>query len=389
MSVPNCPLLDDGICLIDLPGMNETDDMDQKVLALLKDVALTIFVMDAGQGLTNTGKKTLAALRDENVSAQAPVLFVANKIDQWQPSWGGPTKTQIEETKKKTLDALYKKLRDEMISLGPFPERETSPRFAAISAKEAGDAIKAATMARPPTLPVFLKDFVSFQRKLVGLLPERLNSAIEDAAMAICNQLNQWALLCVDIKAAELAVEACRDFQNRFSNPVEAGRVIGEIDDIMRTAVENVFARHTEELLDKAGKYELLNVDIAAGIISNEEEAWKQISSLTMGSFNEVLSEEFKTGWACFIEGFVKESLSQLSRINPEASESIHKIATTICGDIIREHTKLKPVTVVKEINSWWKRFLKLIHFTKRPNVKEIKWKHDAAQQIIKKNQGK
>ena len=88
MSVPNCPLLDDGICFIDLPGMNETDEeMDQKVLDLLKDVSMIIFVIDGGPGLTKTGRKTLAALRDP----QVPILFVANKFDLWQPSWEEPS----------------------------------------------------------------------------------------------------------------------------------------------------------------------------------------------------------------------------------------------------------------------------------------------------------
>ena len=109
VSVPNCPLLDDGICFIDLPGMNETDEeMDQKVLDLLKDVSMIIFVMDGGPGLTKTGRKTLAALRDP----QVPILFVANKFDLWQPSWEEPSDvSKIEETKKKTLDTLYNKLR--------------------------------------------------------------------------------------------------------------------------------------------------------------------------------------------------------------------------------------------------------------------------------------
>jgi GTPase SAR1 family protein len=88
VSTHGSPLQGNGVRLLDLPGVNLTNEMDEKFARYFDSIALVVFVVDAAQGLTNSDVRTLMMTKAK--SAGIPFLFVANKIDQWKSSWDAP-----------------------------------------------------------------------------------------------------------------------------------------------------------------------------------------------------------------------------------------------------------------------------------------------------------
>jgi small GTP-binding protein len=183
VSIHGSPLLGNGVRLLDLPGVNETDEMDEKVAKYFGSIAVVVFAMDAGPGLTNSGAKTLLEIKAK--SAGIPFLFAANKIDQWKKKWG-TTEEQVEQKKAEALATLYQKLRTHHAALRPCQDWSASPFFAAVSAQNAGDQY-GASESLPP-------EFVAFEDKLFDLLEGRFNWVISESMEAMKNSINSWAL---------------------------------------------------------------------------------------------------------------------------------------------------------------------------------------------------
>lgn len=219
IEIPGIPLLENGVILMDLPGVNENETLDSVVIHNVKRFSAVVCVMDAIAGLTLTSVQILIAVLREK--PDLPVLYVANKMDLLQPSFGGPSSDKLADAMDRLLSTLFVKIKTTFGNVvGTYRD---SPNFQAISSHTAGNAIMnwdANERKIPLNLP---SQFVMFETKLMTMVSVVAGSQIDQVILPFqsmmeaiirqgqtlqiieeCEQLLEWLPKQRDVWVSEL-----------------------------------------------------------------------------------------------------------------------------------------------------------------------------------------
>lgn len=375
--IPNSPLLDAGVCLLDLPGANRSEPMDDRIVQMLSSVSLAIFVLHTEQGLTVTAGKLLTKLRAVNV--QTPVLFVVNKTDLMH---GEMDDSDLPKIRDDTLAALYGKISEQFSDLRRHSWSD-SPLFAAVSACDAGIAL-----AQGRGLP---GDFRDFERKLFELLPDTLELVIDDAASTLWTGFDHWLASWFGAREAGQVIRGCQGLEEMLGSQATKRTLVRAITESSQRAFETV-NRDRQAIVDQAAAHPLLCALTEADRLQDGA-AFRDLFEFTVGLFNDRVHAIFRSEWQYIVGSIAGQAFSGIHQVfgvdHPGPLDTVHGVAARICRDILGQCTRIRPTSRLRRLAAEWKSLLGVNRPGQETAADEQAWKRRQAEGFLSRLQEK
>ncbi|XP_070553790.1 dual serine/threonine and tyrosine protein kinase-like [Ptychodera flava] len=327
----NNEFLDSGIEIIDSPGLQENEVMDNMVLGQLsKIIPFVVYVLDGKNQLTNQDREDIKRIQQKT---DATIFYVVTKVDKDEDE-------DDDDEEEDEMDVVIeKKTRayNSLVREGFLPGRERMEDcklFHGISSWRVKEYRKSGDRDKQ----VFMDDYDRFRRCMCEFVYEQLSAVTTSASTVLLASHSK----CLDFfigranqsktrpKELTQLLEECSDKESRIHH-----RMMGRVSN-RKGALEKTIARNIEnqksDILSSAKSFKFKDIDISReGLVKSDEMAKRcteQIESLVISmlttNITACLSKEF--GEEDSIMGDLALAVKELEDFDPDAEFSLSEL---------------------------------------------------------------
>ncbi|XP_002739349.2 dual serine/threonine and tyrosine protein kinase-like [Saccoglossus kowalevskii] len=317
--------LKSGIKLIDSPGLQEDENLDNIVLGELKNtVPFVVYVLDGNNQLTEQDRKDIKKIKDQTDT----IFFVVTKVDS--DADNDEVEISAEEKKRRAYDSLVK---DGLLPHGV--RMEECVRFHGISNWKVKEYRRAKKCGHDP----FVADFQRLQRSICTFVESSLDGIIIKAARILLASHTH----CIDffithatgakekMTLSEDTFRSCKESEKKvFTDAIEK---LEERKNYIHRKISSTIERDTPDIIESAREFSLPEIPVDDYIKRN------QAIDKCSESIQQLVLDKISAG----VEQTLADIFTDEDSILTDLAEVVKRLEETGTGsdvsDIIRQCT--------------------------------------------------